>query len=382
MNGSETGDLDSLWHVRSESQREARARAEHLRVLFRHSVFIFLGNLAGSLTLVVGLWQAVRPGLLLTWMSAMLVFNAARWFVGRRFPTGFISEAETSRWERRFVASVAISGVLWGAAGIVFYVPLQLAQSLFLALLIIGMCAAATASLSYHRIAYPVFVLPAISPIMLRLMLEQELAANAIGFVLPFYFLLLYLLSREIYKTAHESILGRINSQYQAMFDHLTGVANRRGFEEELDREWYRAMRDERGLSLVMADIDNFKLCNDTHGHAAGDRVLKAVAALLEKRVRRGADLVARIGGEEFAIILPDTELNGAVTLAESIRVGVRQLAETHHDGIPEVTMSFGVSSMVPDSSLDPGLLFRRADAAVYQAKKKGKDRVETVDPS
>ncbi len=139
----------------------------------------------------------------------MLVFNAVRWIVGRRFPSGFISEAETGRWERRFVASVAISGVLWGAAGTVFYVPKQLEQSLFLALLIVGMCAAATASLSYHRIAYPVFVLPAITPIMLHLMFEQELAANAIGFVLPFYFLLLYLLSREIYRTAHESILGR-----------------------------------------------------------------------------------------------------------------------------------------------------------------------------
>ncbi len=378
--GSETSDPSSLWDVRSEAQREVRARAEHLRVLLRHSIFVFLGNLAGSVTLVVGLWGTARPRLLITWLLVTIVFNTARWLAGRRFPVGLISEAETHRWERRFVASVAVSGVLWGAAGILFYVPGQPQHSLFLALLIIGMCAAATASLSYHRIAYPVFLLPAITPVTLHLMLEGDLAANAIGFVLPFYFTLLYLLSREIYQTAHESILGRINSQYQAMFDHLTGVANRRGFEEELDREWYRAMRDERVLSLVMADIDNFKLCNDTHGHAAGDRVLKAVAALLEKRIRRGADLVARIGGEEFAIILPDTDLNGAVTLAESISVGVRQLADSHDDEIPEVTMSFGVSSMVPDSSLDAGLLFSLADAAVYRAKRKGKDRVEAMD--
>jgi len=310
----------------------------------------------------------------------MFVFNAARWIAGRRFPTGFISEAEMRRWERRFVASVAISGVLWGAAGSLFYVPDQPEHGLFLALLIIGMSAAATASLSYHRIAYLVFLLPAITPITLHLMSDGKLAANAIGFVLPFYFTLLYLLSREIYQTAHESILGRINSQYQAMFDHLTGVANRRAFEEAIDREWYRAMRDKRVLSLVMTDIDNFKLCNDTHGHAAGDRVLKAVAALLETRIRRGADLVARIGGEEFAIVMPDTDLNGAVALAESIRVGVRKLANSYQDEIPEVTMSVGISSLIPDSSLDVGLLFSRADAALYQAKRKGKDRVETID--
>ncbi len=278
------------------------------------------------------------------------------------------------------MASVAISGALWGVAGSLFYVPNQLEHSLFLALLIIGMCAAATASLSYHRIAYPVFLLPAITPITLHLMSDGKLAANAIGFVLPFYFTLLYLLSREIYQTAHESILDRINSQYQAMFDHLTGVANRRTFEETMDREWYRAMREKRVLSLVMADIDNFKLCNDKHGHAAGDRVLKAVAALLETRIRRGADLVARIGGEEFAIVLPDTDLSGAVALAESIRVGVRKLADSYQDEIPQVTISVGISSLIPDSSLDVGLLFSRADAALYQAKRKGKNRVETME--
>ncbi|MGB5409168.1 MAG: GGDEF domain-containing protein, partial [Thiogranum sp.] len=186
----------------------------------------------------------------------------------------------------------------------------------------------------------------------------------------------LYLLSQEIYRAAHESILGHINSQYQAMFDHLTGVANRRAFEEALDREWYRAMRDRHVLSLVIADIDNFKLCNDTYGHEIGDRVLKSVAALLEQHIRRGADLVARIGGEEFAIILPDTDLKGVVALAENIRMGLRKLANSNYREIPEVTMSFGVSSLVPDSSIDARLLFSQADAAVYKAKRKGKDRI------
>ena len=380
MNESKTSDHDSLWNVRSESQREERARTEHLRVLLRHSIFVLLGNLAGSVTLAVGLWASARQGLLITWMLVMIVFNAARWLAGRRFPSGFIGEAETRRWERRFVASVAISGVLWGVAGGLFYVPGQPEYGLFLALLIVGMCAAATASLSYHRIAYPVFLLPAISPIMVHLMLDDTLVANAVGFVIPFYFTLLYLLSREIYRTAHQSILGRINSQYQAMFDHLTGVANRRGFEEAMDREWYRAMRDKHMLSLVIADIDDFKLCNDTHGHDVGDRVLKSVAALLERHIRRGADLVARIGGDEFAIILPDTDPNGVLALAENIRIDVRELANNYHKDIPELTMSFGVSSLVPDSTLDVGLLFSRADESVYNAKRKGNDRVETMD--
>ena len=212
--------------MRSELQRAERARTEHLKVLLRHSIFIFLGNIAGSVTLAVGLWTTARQSLLITWLLVMVTFNLTRWLAARRLPTGFIDEAQTRFWEKLFVASVAISGVLWGAAGGLFYVPDQPEHGLFLALLIVGMCSAATSSLSYHRIAYPVFLLPAITPIMLHLIADEKLAANAIGFVIPFYFTLLYLLSREIYRTAHESIIERINSQYQANFDHLTGVAN------------------------------------------------------------------------------------------------------------------------------------------------------------
>ena len=211
-----------------------RALTEHLRVLAGHASFALLGNVAGSITLAVGLWTVTVTNLLLIWMLAMIVFNLGRWIIGRRFPTGVIGAAEARRWERKFLLSVGISGVLWGIAGSLFYVQDQPEYSLFLALMIVGMCAATTANLSYHRYAYPIFLLPAITPVTFNLMLDDNLTASAIGFVIPFYFTLLYLLSRQIYQTAHESILARINSQYQAMFDYLTGVANRRAFEEAL----------------------------------------------------------------------------------------------------------------------------------------------------
>ncbi|MCB1874126.1 MAG: GGDEF domain-containing protein [Gammaproteobacteria bacterium] len=377
---NESSSPTPLLHARTGQQKEVHIRVEHLRVLARHSIFLFLGNLAGCMTLGFGLWPIADKAVLITWMSIMILFNAGRWIVGMRFPKGFINEEETYHWERKLVVFVAISGFLWGIAGILFYVPDQPEYILFLALIIVGMCAATTATLSFHRFAFPVFLLPAISPITLNLMSDNNLVANAVGFIIPFYFALLYQLSREIYRTANESIISRIDSQHQAMFDHLTGVANRRAFEEAMDREWYRALRDKSALSLVIGDIDDFKSCNDTYGHAVGDLVLEAVAELLERRIRRGTDLVARIGGEEFAIILPDTDLEGALTLVNSIRVGVRHLAEAYDKEIPQVTMSFGVSSLPPDKSCDTEILFRCADAALYQAKKKGKDRVESID--
>jgi len=380
LNTSNIFNLEPPWHAWSEQQRQVQAKTEHLRVLFRHAIYVFLGNLSASITLVIGMWQTTPQNWLIAWVTAMLILNLARWLVGRRFPVMSIGEVETQRWEFRFIASVVLSGVLWGIAGSLFYVPGNLEHNLFLALVIISISAAATAPLSYHRIAYPLFLVPAITPILLHLMLDDALLARAIGFIAPFYFLLLYLLSKEIYQTAHESILSRINSQYQAMFDYLTGLANRRTFEEAMNREWYRSIRNKHVLSLIVADIDNFKLCNDSHGHATGDQVLKAVAVLLENRIRRGADLVARIGGEEFAIILPNTDLVGAEALAENIRVGIKELAKKDELEIPEVTMSFGVASLLPDDSNDAGSLFSYADEALYQAKRKGKDMVVTMD--
>lgn len=378
MTDSDSTTLSSLLHARSETQREIHARAEHLRILSRHSIFVFLGNLAGSLTLGIGLSGTAESRMLYTWVAVMILFNLARWVIGRRFPKTTVSEAETIRWEKGFVVSVAISGSLWGSAGIMFYLPDSPEHGLFLALVIIGMCAATTASLSFHRIAYPVFLIPAITPITLNLMSDSSLAANTIGYILPFYFVLMFLLSREIYQTAHQSILGRINSQHLAMFDYLTGVANRRTFEETLNREWYRAMRDKQTLSLIITDIDDFKRCNDRYGHAIGDQVLQAAAKFFERRTRRGTDLVARIGGEEFAIILPDTDLEGAAMLAENIRKGMRDLPDRYYTEIPQFTLSLGVSGLVPSESQDVSLLFRSADKAVYLAKEKGKNRVET----
>lgn len=379
MIDTESNTLISLLHARSETQREIHARAEHLRILSRHAIFVLLGNLAGSLTLGIGLSNTAEPGILYTWVSAMILFNVARWMIGRRFPKDTISEAETIRWEKGFVISVAVSGLLWGSAGILFYLPGSPEHGLFLALIIVGMCAATTASLSYHRFAYPVFLIPAITPITLNLMSDSSLAANTIGYILPFYFVLMYLLSKEIYQTAHQSILGRINSQHLAMFDYLTGVANRRTFEETLNREWYRAMREKQTLSLIIADIDDFKRCNDRYGHAIGDQALQAAAKFIEKRTRRGTDLVARIGGEEFAIILPDTDLDGAVMLAENIRQGMHNLPHSYYQEMPKITLCLGVSGLVPNEAQDVSLLFRAADKAVYRAKEKGKDRVETI---
>lgn len=163
-----------------------------------------------------------------------------------------------------------------------------------------------------------------------------------------------------------------------ASYDSLTGVANRRRFDECLDREWQRMAREQCPLSLVLCDVDCFKAYNDTYGHPAGDTCLRRIAEVLSMAARRPADLVARYGGEEFAVILPNTNREGAVHVAEGMRVSVRGVAIEHKNSSVRkvVTLSLGVASVVPSNDSSPAQLIAAADQGLYQAKTQGRDQL------
>jgi len=158
-----------------------------------------------------------------------------------------------------------------------------------------------------------------------------------------------------------------------AAIDGLTGLRNRRTLDEDLQREIARATRYVAPLSVMMLDIDNFKKLNDTHGHAAGDKVLQEVSDVLQQTVR-ASDLSARYGGEEFVVIMPNTDGLSAYTLAERVRARIEHVTREYWN----VTVSIGVASLGPDVSAADELLLR-ADEALYSAKRSGKNRVERV---
>jgi len=180
---------------------------------------------------------------------------------------------------------------------------------------------------------------------------------------------LLELLARQAAVAYENDLLAR-----QAMRDGLTGLLNRRELDSALAREFQRAVRQRGPLVLVMADVDHFKRCNDRNGHAGGDAVLRAVAAVFEKAVR-GYDQVFRFGGEEFALLFPGATIEDAVMRAEQIRHGVRAL-DLAHDGkaIGPITISLGVAGF-PVHADRPDALLRAADRALYGAKLGGRDR-------
>lgn len=163
-----------------------------------------------------------------------------------------------------------------------------------------------------------------------------------------------------------------------ARTDGLTGLANRRCFDEVLTKEWRRAMRDRTPLSLLLLDIDHFKFFNDAFGHPAGDACLRRVAHEVQTAVRRPADLAARYGGEEIALLLPNTVGSGAIAVAEQVRAAIESLGIAHSGlgGIDRVTVSVGVATAIPSPDVGEESLLAAADAALYRAKRGGRNRV------
>ncbi len=178
-----------------------------------------------------------------------------------------------------------------------------------------------------------------------------------------------------------EQALQNANQELKrlTLVDGLTGIANRRHFDQYLEQEWRRSVRERLPLSLILIDVDYFKLYNDHYGHQAGDACLRQIAQAIAIPPRRATDLSARYGGEEFAVVLPNTDRAGAVYLAETLRQAVKALHLPHEKSTvgPWVTISLGVATCLPSATLNPINLIRAADKLLYQAKQQGRDRTQ-----
>ena len=166
--------------------------------------------------------------------------------------------------------------------------------------------------------------------------------------------------------------------QQLAILDGLTGIANRRYFDLVLNNEWKRLTREQQPLSLILCDVDHFKAYNDTYGHQQGDRCLQAIADILQKYTRRSTDLVARYGGEEFAIILPNTDADGALFIAQNIneKLSKQKLPHAKSSVSKYVTCSMGISTIVPNTQQSVINIIESADRLLYRAKSLGRNQI------
>jgi len=247
----------------------------------------------------------------------------------------------------------------------------------------IGICAGGLASLAPSQRFLVFFLAPMLVPSTIALILLDHPFSNsqaALSTLLFFGMLGISNIQRKEYFNA-------LNSQYQleeksallaelSTLDPLTGLKNKRHFEEKLNDEFHRAIRDSKPISLILIDLDHFKQVNDVYGHLIGDECLKEMSRTLTTKFNRSMDTLARVGGEEFAVLLPTLPHDQAMILADKLRRQIENISIRYGDETISITASLGVATLYPTGDNNTHELFHRADVALYEAKRLGRNRI------
>ena len=339
---------------------------------------LVLGNLLVGLLVVVMVQGHGLQRAHLVWYGLLAGIVGLRYLSMLRWRGRPVSGRELRRRLRQFMTMTLATALVWGGGVWWFFPLLDQPRQLMLAMVVVGFVAGALPGLATIRGLYGLYMLAVLVPLQLRLWLDgNETYALLAGFLF-IYYVYLYVGGRVYRRNFLEALRLRARLEHMAGHDVLTGLPNRLSFERAFEREWRRCCRGRSRLVLVLADIDHFKAINDRYGHDRGDQVLMEVARRLRSALWRPGDMVARVGGEEFALILPEVDVPGAEVVVRRI---MHRLAEkpVELDGgksVP-VTMSFGIADCQPEGECDRAALYRRADQALYAAKAAGRNRYE-----
>nr|WP_320050914.1 GGDEF domain-containing protein [uncultured Desulfuromonas sp.] len=365
---------------------DLRIYAECVRVIYQNRIPSLVSVLIASfIPLVVGLGVETRTVTLIS-VSILWFFVVANFMLCHWFNKTALSDEATVKWGTFFYVEHFFLAILLDVI-FFYYVFQDIDGSLFyLVLVSLGFSAGSVSAFHQLKWAPAVFIATTISPQIIFYLLQPSRSSHVVAVMLLIILVFMSIISLEQHKNwiktlalSFELDAAKREAERIARIDLLTGLYNRRAFYEIAPKFIENARRYSRSVSLVMLDIDYFKNINDTFGHSVGDRVLVKVAELLSSQVR-GADSVGRLGGEEFVILLPETDEEGAYALVEKIRNQVRCIHCDEVDGVLEVTASFGVvTCRNNDESLDS--LLKKADEALYLAKDQGRNKTVIYQP-
>lgn len=281
-------------------------------------------------------------------------------------------------------AGVALSALTWSSVLLssLLKTPFEQHYSLIITATL-ALSSGALINLSIRKETVGLFLTALYGPSILTLLLGLSEQPNGLGLVLLIYCFAMYHLTRLPRREYERAALSNLKLQDQARQltelsnnDALTGLRNRRYFETTLKQECSRASRLEYPISLLIIDVDYFKSVNDEHGHMVGDRCLKHVSAVIQNSLLRSQDTVARIGGEEFAAILPGMDAQAACAMAETLRQSVQDQAFVHESVNKSLSVSIGCCTAVIPNDQSPLTLMKHADQALYQSKSNGRNCV------
>jgi diguanylate cyclase (GGDEF)-like protein len=281
-----------------------------------------------------------------------------------------------------FFVSVIVTALIWGLThALIMLQEGEYIIQMLMTVCVCGLCAGGVVAFIPHRRLSIFFNISMLMPVTITMLVNGlNIPLSVMIFLFSVYMVLIaYRGNREYWDALENEYLLEIKSQEMERLsntDVLTGLYNRRYFDEALESEWKRSGRDNSVLSVILFDIDHFKSINDTFGHQAGDEYLKKIAAALISVFQRDYDIVARYGGEEFMVLLPGINADHASQLAEKVRKRIESMTIDHRGKKVGATISAGIMCCVPNFNTRSDSIISGADKALYMAKEGGKNRV------
>jgi len=370
-------------------------RAEQIRLVYHQGVTIqFLGVMTAIISVVM-FWKVANHVTLLIWFALVVLLSVIRIIETVSFNKKIISDYSLVRkWGYGYVLGTFLSGIMWGSLAFLFDASWPAPYQVILFVIYTGITAGAFNTNSPFFIAFPAFYLPPVLCLVFVLLRQTSEGFVELAGLFIIYIVLMYISAVKFHnqlaislklRFENEQLANQLSKSNRLLADladkdELTNLDNRRSMDKYLSNEWNRHLRTQQPLSLLFIDIDYFKQFNDTYGHEGGDQCLVKVSRILQNSVKRSVDMAARFGGEEFAVILPETDEKEAFLVAENICNELATQRIPHESSLvsPYLTVSIGVATIVPQSKNHAGLLRILADDALYKAKKEGRNRIVT----
>lgn len=368
---------------------------ERLKLIYHDEPFTLTGYFIVCLIMAFMAWPHTNPFYISAWFISVTVILSIRLILNIAFQSRTEKNIRPQKWQHRLTLFSFITGLTIGTCGLFAFPDQQLFLPLILTVGLITLTSISISSLSLEKNLFPMFLIPALLPITINAMLSGNRLHFGIALLLIIFSLMLLLLekrSRDNMErafdarfenssllsglTASKIQLEKKNSELERLVtkDHLTSLANRRHGDEYMKQEWQNAIRHHRSISAIMIDIDKFKYYNDHYGHQMGDDALRTVAEAITQSLSRPSDLPIRYGGEEFLVILPDTDVVGAFKIARRIQEALYKVRLQHeYSAVANyLTICCGVATCIPKRSDKPDSLIKQADIALYKAKFSG----------
>ena len=351
---------------------------ESLTFFNRAMPSVALGHVVAGSVIVVALHDVVPALNLYAWLGALICVSFVRlgatMLAARRLMDAPVKKVQN--WSNILTACNLAQTCIWGASVLLIW-PGDIAHRAVLVTALAGIIAAGGTMLVLHRHSFAIYCLPIAIPAVIQLALSSTRLEIILAVLLVSYSGLLIISVNRLSNVFLDGLRIRFLMQAESRTDALTALANRRGFDESLRSIWQQSIRAQQPIGLLIIDVDRFKTYNDYYGHPQGDIALKKVGELLLEVASRSTDMCARIGGEEFAVIMPATNLEGSRQVAEDFQEALTNARIPHRKcdrGF--LSVSIGLNVITPEKSSTADLFMLETDKALYEAKESGRNKI------